>query len=67
MVKVWFYVLIYQTFKAFKDAMKYTLFEVTITRLEFLHRFLFLKIGSRSEQKCKNQLQLVIIFQEFKK
>ena len=33
-VKVWFFVLIYQTFKAFKEAMKYTLFEVTITKLK---------------------------------
>ena len=44
MVKVWFSALIYKTFKAFMEAMKYTLFEVTITRLEFLHQFLFLKI-----------------------
>ena len=28
---------IYQTFKAFMEAMKYTLPEVTITRLKFLH------------------------------
>ena len=35
MVKVWFSVLIYQTCKAFKEAMKYTLFEVIITRLKF--------------------------------
>ena len=31
---VWFSVLIYQTFKAFKEAINYTLFEVTITRLK---------------------------------
>ena len=35
MVKVWFSVLIYQTFKAFKEAMKLYLFEVTITGLAF--------------------------------
>ena len=35
MVKVWFTVLIYQTFKAFREAIKYTLFEVTIARLNF--------------------------------
>ena len=29
MVKVWFSVLIYQTFKVFKETMKYILFEVT--------------------------------------
>ena len=44
MLKVWFFVLIYQTFKAFMEAEKYTLFEVTITRLKFLHQVLFLKI-----------------------
>ena len=44
MAKVWFSMLIYQTFKAFMEAMKYTLFEVTITRLKFLHQILFLKI-----------------------
>ena len=32
MVKVWFSVLIYQTFKTFIEAMKNTLFELTITR-----------------------------------
>ena len=50
MVKFWFSVLIYQTFKAFKETMKFTLFEVTTTGLKLLHRFLFLKIRSRSEQ-----------------
>ena len=35
MVKVWFSVLNYQTFKVFKEAMKYTLFEVTTTRSKF--------------------------------
>ena len=44
MLKVWFFVLIYQTFKAFTEAVKYTLFEVTITRLKFLQQVLFLKI-----------------------
>ena len=44
MLKVWFFVLIYQTFKAVMEAKKYTLFEVTITRLKFLHQVLFLKI-----------------------
>ena len=44
MVKVWFSVLIYKTFKAFMEAMKYTLIEVTITRLNILDQFLFLKI-----------------------
>ena len=44
MVKVWFSVLIYQIFKAIKEAMKYSLFEVTITRLKFPRRFLFLKV-----------------------
>ena len=38
MVKVWFFELIYQTFKAFTEAMVYTLFEVTIARLKFLHQ-----------------------------
>ena len=51
MVKVCFFVLIYQTLKSFMEAMKYTLFEVTIARLKLLHRFLFLKIQSESEQK----------------
>ena len=44
MVKVWFSILIYQTFKDFMEAMTYTLFEVAITRLKFLHQFLFLKM-----------------------
>ena len=35
MIEVWFSVLIYQTFKAFKEAVKYTLHEVIITRLKF--------------------------------
>ena len=34
-------VLIYKTFETFMEALKYTLFEVTIT---FLYQFLFLKI-----------------------
>ena len=41
MVKVWLSVLIYQPFKAFKEAMKYTLFEVTITKLKFLNDICF--------------------------
>ena len=44
MVKVWFSMLIYQTFNTFKEDMKYTLFEVTIAKLRFLHQFLFFKI-----------------------
>ena len=44
MLKVWLSVLIYQTLKAFMEAMKYTLFEVTITRSKFLHCFLCLKV-----------------------
>ena len=44
MVNVWFFLLIYKTFKAFMETMKYTLLEVTITRLKFLHQFLLLKI-----------------------
>ena len=51
LVKVWFSVFVYQTFKVFKEAMKYTLFEVTVTRLKFLHWFSFLKIWIRSEHK----------------
>ena len=35
MVKAWFSLLIYRTFKVFKEAMKYTLFKVTVTRLKF--------------------------------
>ena len=39
MVKVWFFIeLLYQTFKAFTEAMVYTLFEVAIARLKFLHQ-----------------------------
>ena len=40
MEKVLFSVLIYEIFKAFMEAMKYTLFEVT-AGLKFLHQFLF--------------------------
>ena len=61
MVKVSFSVLICKTFKAFMEAMIYTLFGVT-TRLKFLQEFLFLKIyqGLRENGKrCKNLLQLV--------
>ena len=48
----WLSVLIYQTFKAFKEAMKYTLlFEATITKLKFFTPIFVLKIRSRSEQK----------------
>ena len=36
MVKVWFSLLIYQTFKAFKEAIKHILFEVTIRRIKIL-------------------------------
>ena len=43
-VKVRFSVLIYQTLEAFMQVMKYTLFEVNLTRLKFLNRFLFLKM-----------------------
>ena len=43
MVKVSFSVLLYQAFKAFMEAMKYTLFEITTTRLKFLYQFSFLK------------------------
>ena len=61
MVKVWFSVLVYRAFRAFVEAMKYTLFEVTITRLKFYQGL------SKSGKKPKNQLHLVIIFQEFQK
>ena len=47
--------------------MIYTLFEVT-ARLKRLQQFLCLKIDRglrKSGKKCKNLLQLVIIFQEF--
>ena len=44
MVKVWFSVLIYQIFKPFTKALKYTFTVVIITRLEFLHQFLFLTL-----------------------
>ena len=66
MAKVWLSVLIYKTFKAFMEAI-YALFEVT-TRLKLLLQFLFLKIYEalrKSSKKCKNLLQLVIIFKEF--
>ena len=68
MVKVWFSVLIYKTFKSFMEAVEYTLVEVTITRLKCLHQFFFQKFDqglSKSGKKFKNQLQLVIIFREF--
>ena len=56
-----------QIFKAFMEAMKYTLFEATVIRLKFLRQFLFLKIwsGSEGDKKSTNQLQLVTIFKEF--
>ena len=50
-VNIWVSLHVCKTFKVFMDAMKYTLFEVTITRLTFLHQFLLLKISSGSEQK----------------
>ena len=65
MVKVWFSLLIYETFNTFKEAMKYTLFEVTIAKLRFYTNFCFLKFDqgpSKSSKKCKNQLKSVIIF-----
>ena len=68
MVKVWFSVLIYKTFKSFMEAVEYTLVEVTITRLKCLHQSFFQKFDqglSRSGKKFKNQLQLVIIFRGF--
>ena len=54
-------------FKAFMEAMIYTLFKVT-TGLKFLQQFLFLKIYQGWEKvakKYKHLLHLVIIFQEF--
>ena len=50
------------------EAMIYTLLEVTTARLKMLQQFLFLKVyhGLRkSSKKCKNLLQLVMIFQVF--
>ena len=41
MVKVGFFVLIHQTFKAFMRALKYTLFEGTKTRLTFSKLIIF--------------------------
>ena len=43
MVKVWFSVLIYETLKTFMKTMKYTLFDVTITRLNFFTPFFIFK------------------------
>ena len=68
LAKFWFTVLIYKLFKAFMEAMIYTLLEVTTVRLKILHQFLFLKVYQglrKSSKKCKNLLQLVIVFQEF--
>ena len=56
MVKVWFSVLIYQIFKAFKEAMEYILLEVTITRLNFFNLIFFtpnLIKGLSKGKKCK--------------
>ena len=39
-VRVWFSVLIYQIFKGFMEAMKYNVFEVTVTRVALFVLFL---------------------------
>ena len=69
MVKVWFSVPIYQIFKAFMEAMKYTLFGVTITGFNCYTNFCFLKFDqglNKSGKKCKKQLQFVIFFRSFR-
>ena len=53
-LKVWFSVLIYRTFKTFVEAMIYTLFEVTTTRLRVLQQFLLLKIYLGLRKSGKN-------------